>query len=73
MNQKTEMEGYRNFDLKPLTKEEERFIKNMIDVLLVLSRQPREESFQILEEGKEESFMEIRGKRVRNSVEIVKK
>lgn len=28
-------EGYRNFDLKPLTEEEERFIKNMIDVLLV--------------------------------------
>lgn len=28
-------EGYRNFDLKSLTEEEERFIKNMIDVLLV--------------------------------------
>ncbi len=39
LDQKTEMEifeeGYRNFDLKPLTEEEERFIKNMIDVLLV--------------------------------------
>ena len=34
MNQKTEMEifeeGYRNFDLRPLT-EEERFIKKLVD------------------------------------------
>lgn len=39
LDQKIEMEkceeGYRNFDLKPLTEEEEHFIKNMIDVLLV--------------------------------------
>ena len=35
LDQKTEIEeGYRNFDLKSLTEEEERFIKNMIDVLL---------------------------------------
>lgn len=32
---KTIKEGYRNFDLKSLTEEEERFIKNMVDVLLV--------------------------------------
>lgn len=39
LDQKIEMEkceeGQRNFDLKSLTEEEERFIKNMIDVLLV--------------------------------------
>lgn len=32
---KTIKEGYRNFDLKSFTEEEERFIKNMVDVLLV--------------------------------------
>lgn len=33
MNQKTEIEeGYRNFDLKPLTEKEERFIKKLVDI-----------------------------------------
>lgn len=31
MNQKTQQEGYRNFNLKSLTEEEERFIKKLVD------------------------------------------
>lgn len=31
MNQKTQQEGYRNFNLKSLTEAEERFIKKLVD------------------------------------------
>lgn len=39
MNQENSVEifeeGYRNFDLKPLIEEEERFIKKLVDMVLV--------------------------------------
>ena len=59
---KNEQEGYRNFNLKSLTEEEERFIKKLVDAEV--------ESFQILKiEDKEEnfSFMETMGKENHNS------
>lgn len=31
MNQKTQQDGYRNFNLKSLTEAEERFIKKLVD------------------------------------------
>ena len=34
MNQKTQQEGYRNFNLKSLTEVEERFIKKLVDMVL---------------------------------------
>lgn len=67
-------EGYRNFNLKSLTEEEERFIKKLVDRVLA-EVAPKPESFQILKvEDKEESFssMETKGKENRkNSMEIV--
>jgi len=43
-------EGCGNFDLKSLTEEEERFIKNMIDVLLVeISPKPVTEGGELLD------------------------
>lgn len=38
MNQKTQQEGYRNFNLKSLTEEEERFIKKLVDAEVILVR-----------------------------------
>lgn len=38
MNQKTQQEGYRNFNLKSLTEEEERFIKKLVDPKPILAR-----------------------------------
>lgn len=67
MNQKTQQEGYRNFNLKSLTEEEERFIKKLVDLSLYW----QEESFQILKiEDKEEnfSFMETMGKENHNII-----
>ena len=41
MNQKTQQEGYRNFNLKSLTEAEERFIKKLVDF--------KEENFSFME------------------------
>lgn len=67
MNQKTQQEGYRNFNLKSLTEEEERFIKKLVDAEVA----SKPESFQILKiEDKEEnfSFMETMGKENHNII-----
>lgn len=41
MNQKTQQEGYRNFNLKSLTEAEERFIKKLVDAEVAYSGRRR--------------------------------